>query len=240
MKKILFTIIVSFLCCCAVAQNPAEHKKQLKDSTKTNIEKPVIIRDRLTFDIFHSFWMGTPKQGNFKKFNPGFNVTAMWDFTLPQQSAISFGLGLGFTYFTQYSNCLLQYDYDDALTKYYVIPDGIKYKNNHIIYTNCNIPFEIRYRHRNGFKFSVGIHVGLVSGLAQRYKGPDYDGTEEVTLNYKDKDFYEKTKFSADVYMRIGWKAIGVYYSYQLNKVFNTGKGPNMNPMSLGISISLF
>lgn len=241
MKRITFTIVFLLSTFCVLAQNATEHKNNQKDSIKRHIiEKPVIIRDRLTFDIFHSFWIGAPSQGNFKKFNPGFNVTAMWDFTLPQQSSISFGLGLGFSYFSQYSNCLLQYDYQTGINTYYIIPENIKYKTNRIVYTNCNLPIEIRYRHRCGFKFSVGIHVGLVSGLAHRYKGPNYDGTTDVTLNYKNRDFYDKTKFSADVYARIGWKAIGVYYSYQLNKVFASGKGPNINPMSVGISISLF
>ena len=36
------------------------------------------------------------------------------------------------------------------------------------------------------------------------------------------------------------WKEFAVFYSYQINKVFEEGKGPSMNNMSVGLSISLF
>ena len=147
---------------------------------------------------------------------------------------------LGFTYYTQYSNCMLKYVRDDDVSRYFILPESIEYKHSRVAYMNCNIPIEIRYRHPCGFKLDVGVHVGLVAGLSYKYKGPHYNGVDGDYLNYKDLDFYNKQKFSADVYLRMGWKAFGVYYSYQLNKVFETSKGPAMNPMSLGISIALF
>lgn len=241
MKKAILVIFLYALIFCVSAEHYELRKKEPKDSTTNPCgDKLLVVRDRLTFDIYHTFWMGTPTQGDFKKFNPGFNVSAMWDFMLPQTRAISFGLGLGFTYNTQYSNCLLQYNSTTDITKYFVLPSSIEYKSSRMVYTHCNIPIEIRYRHCSGVKFSLGIRVGMVTGISHRYKGPDYDGTEGVKLNYKNKDFHNMSKFCADIYARVGWKAFGVYYSYQLNKVFENGKGPSLNPMNLGISISLF
>lgn len=220
----------------ATAQNPSTPtKEELKKR-----EKVVVVRDRLNFDIFHSFWLGTPASGDFNKFNPGFGVSAMWDFKVPQTPALSFGLGVGCTLYTQFSNCIMAYDRAEEINKFYIIPDNIDYKISRVSTINCHIPFEIRYRHTSGFKLSAGIHVGIVAGFAHRYKGDNFNGVEDEYLNYKNRDFYNKQKFSADVYMRIGWKAFGVFYSYQLNKVFDAGKGPKMNPMSLGLSISLF
>lgn len=239
MKKIVFLIAIcgAFLTMSAQSHQPAADSDKDNGGKKQKVE---VIRDRLNFDIFHTFWMGTPAQGNFKKFNPGFNVAAMWDFKIPQTPVLSFGLGLGFTYYTQYSNCIMKYDRENDLNKYFIIPENIEYKYSRMSYMNCHIPFEIRYRHSCGFKLSVGIHVGLVAGFAHRYKGDNYNGVEDEYLNYKNRDFYNKQKFSADVYLRMGWKAIGVFYSYQLNQVFDAGKGPKLNPMSLGISVSLF
>lgn len=239
MKKIVLLTLVLAWSLAAFAQDNGIEAKKRNDNGGT-LPRIEVVRDRLNFDIFHSFWMGTPSQGDFKKFNPGFNVSAMWDFKLPQSPSISFGLGLGFSFYTQYSNCILQYDRTKDLNMYYIVPEDVEYKHCRLSYMNCNIPFEIRYRHTNGFKFSVGIHVGLVAGLASQYKGPDFNGVEDDYLNYKNRDFHNKQKFSADVYMRMGWKAFGVFYSYQLNKVFDAGKGPKINPMSVGISISLF
>ena len=43
-------------------------------------EKPEIVRDRLNIDIYHSFWMGMPQEVKHMKFDPGFSVSALWDF----------------------------------------------------------------------------------------------------------------------------------------------------------------
>ncbi|HNW68252.1 MAG TPA: hypothetical protein PKK66_05320 [Bacteroidales bacterium] len=237
MKKIILCIVVCLIGVVSYAQNDVAGKPQ---NLLDKIDRPVVVRDRLVFDIYHSFWMGTPSQGNFKKFNPGFNVAVLWDFLTPKKGPVSFGLGLGFTYYTQFSNCVLKMDKEADAMKYYLIPDNIDYKLNRVSYVNCHIPFEIRYRHSSGFKIGVGINVGLVAGMSHRYKGDDFNGVEGDFLNYKNKDFYYKQKFSADVYLRMGWKAFGVFYSYQLNKVFDEGKGPKIYPMSVGVSISLF
>ncbi len=247
MKKSLLFILLFALLTAGYAQN--DTPSQSGEPAESTVEKPVkpeknykplVVRDRLVFDIYHSFWMGTPSQGDFLKFDPGFNVSAMWDFILPQAKSLSFGLGLGFTYYTQYSDCMFKYNRSKDISQYYILPEDLEYKHSRLAYMNVNIPIEIRYRHPCGFKIDVGVHVGLVAGLTYKYKGPHYNGVEDDYLNYKDYDFYNKQKFSADVYIRMGWKAFGVYYSYQLNKVFETGKGPAMNPMSLGISIALF
>ena len=247
MKKSLLFILLFVLLAAGHAQN--ETSAQSNEPVESTVEKPakpeknfkpLVVRDRLVFDIYHSFWMGTPSQGDFLKFDPGFNVSAMWDFILPQAKSLSFGLGLGFTYYTQYSDCMFKYNRSKDISQYYILPEDLEYKHSRLAYMNVNIPIEIRYRHPCGFKIDVGVHVGLVAGLTYKYKGPHYNGVEDDYLNYKDYDFYNKQKFSADVYIRMGWKAFGVYYSYQLNKVFETGKGPAMNPMSLGISIALF
>ena len=240
MKKLLALLLIGSMFAVAQAQDATGEQPAEKAEKPQKEYKPLVVRDRLVFDIYHSFWMGTPSQGNFMKFDPGFNVSAMWDFMLPQAKSISFGLGVGFTYYTQYSNCLLKYVRDDDVSRYFILPEDLEYKHSRVAYMNCNIPIEIRYRHPCGFKLDVGVHVGLVAGLSYKYKGPHYNGVDGDYLNYKDLDFYNKQKFSADVYLRMGWKAFGVYYSYQLNKVFETSKGPAMNPMSLGISIALF
>lgn len=244
MKKIVIIalLLTWFSAIYAQTESTEQPAKNDKENTEkvTTQDKPLVVRDRLIFDIYHSFWMGMPSQGNFMKFNPGFNVSAMWDFMLPQNKSISFGLGLGFTYYTQYSDCIIKYVREDDVNRYFILPDDLEYKYSRVSYMNCNIPIEIRYRHKSGFKIDFGVHVGLVAGFAHRYKGDNYNGIEDEFLNYKNRDFYNKQKFSADVYLRMGWKSFGIYYSYQLNKVFDVGKGPAMNPMSLGISIALF
>ena len=204
----------------------------------TQTEKPVVFRDRLIMDIYHSFWMGMPTQVSHMKFDPGFNVSAIWDFKL-KEKPIAFGLGVGVSYYTQFSNALLRYDEPSDLMRYYVLPESVKYNLLKMNYLNVNIPLEFRYRHPNGFKFSVGARVGLVCEVSQKYKGQDPSTASDTTM-YKNLRMEHKMKYNVDVYTRIGWKFINAYYSFQVTPLFTNGKGPKIYPMSVGISLSLF
>jgi hypothetical protein len=219
-------------------------QEQTRDITelqqKIQKEAVEVFRDRLIVDVYHSFWMNMPTKVT-PKFNPGFNVAVLWDFKATKKSPVSFGLGVGCTFHTQFSNAQLKHNYETGITKYYLLPQAIvdTMKLNRITYINCNIPLEFRYRHKNGFKFTVGVRLGLVAELSQRYKGHNIEG-QNIVDNYKYFLKEERQKINFDVYMRCGWKFVGVYYSYQVNKLFNEGKGPAVTPMSLGISLSLF
>ena len=232
-KIILFT-----LCLFTVLTVFSQEQKDVAFQQKLKKEAVEVFRDRLIVDVFHSFWFSAPK-GVTQKFNPGFNVAVLWDFKATKKSPISFGLGLGCTYHTQFSNAQLRYDNTLEITKYNILPDVIKPKLNRITYINCNIPFEFRYRHKNGFKITAGARLGLIAEISQRYKGDNIEGNG-TSENYK---YFLKTgrqNINFDVYFRCGWKFVGIYYSYQVNRLFNEGKGPAVNPMSLGISLSLF
>lgn len=200
--------------------------------------KPVIFRDRLIMDIYHTFWMGMPAEVNHAKFDPGFNVSAIWDFNT-NNKPVAFGLGLGISYYTQYSNALLQYDEDKEIMRYFVLPSQVKFNTVKMNYLNVNIPLEFRYRHENGFKFTIGARAGLICNVSQKYKGQD-PSTAADTVMYKNLRMEDKMKYNVDVYTRIGWKFVDVYYNFQLTPLFSTGKGPKIYPMSVGISLSIF
>jgi hypothetical protein len=220
----------------------SQEQKNNELNQKIKKEAVEVFRDRLIVDVFHSFWFNVPNTVTHK-FNPGFNVAVLWDFKATKKSPISFGLGVGCVFHTQFSNAQLQYDNEKKINKYYVLPDILTKKDslklNKMTYINCNIPLEFRYRHKSGFKITVGARLGLVAEISQRYKGKNLEGNNG-TENYK---YFLKTgrqNVNFDVYMRAGWKFVAVYYSYQVNKLFIEGKGPAINPMSVGISLSLF
>lgn len=202
--------------------------------------KPIYVRDRFMVDILHTFWVKAPKSINPQKFNPGFNISAMWDFKLPNKSPLSFGLGLGFTYYTQFSEAMLKANTANSnVMEYHIIADEIKYSLNRTSFTNINIPLEFRYRHASGFKISAGVRLGLTTGISYRYKGSDPAGTGKK-MNYKSYEIYNKEKYNFDVYIRTGWKVVGVYACYQITSPFQSAKGPQMNPFSVGLTVNFF
>jgi len=242
MKPLRILLIIIFSCLSFSVFTQDEGNKLTELQQKQKKETVEIFRDRLIIDIYHSFWMGTPEMVK-SKFNPGFNVALLWDFKASKKSPISFGLGLGCTFHTQFSDAHLKYNETTGITKYHVLPPTVSHKDsmklNRITYINYNIPLELRYRHKNGFRFTVGVRLGLIGELSQRYKGKNIDG-KHTDDNYK---YFLKTnrqKFNFDAYMRCGWKFVSVYYSYQVNKLYSDGKGPAVTPMSVGISLSPF
>ncbi|MBR4786795.1 MAG: outer membrane beta-barrel protein [Bacteroidales bacterium] len=230
---LLFVAVIGFTPLFAqTPQTPYTGKESEKNT------KPIVFRDRLVMDVFHTFWMGMPKEVKHLKFDPGFNFSAMWDFKI-KEKPVAFGLGVGISYYTQYSNALLRYDKQDDIMRYYLIPENVEYKLLKMNYLNVNIPLEFRYRHENGFKFSIGARAGLICEVSQKYKGQDPSNPSD-TLMYKNLNVQNKFKYNVDVYTRIGWKFVDVYYSFQVTPLFTENKGPKIRPMSVGISLSLF
>jgi len=231
-------IILFCISFCSIITVFSQEQKNNETIQRLKKEAVEVFRDRLVLDIFHTQWVNVPKSVT-NKFNPGFNLSVLWDFKATKKSPISFGVGIGCGYYTQFSNAQLKYDNTTKITKYYVLPGTVSNKLNRMSYINCNIPVEFRYRHKSGFKISVGARLGVVAEISQRYKGDNIEGTG-VSENYK---YFLKTgrqNIHFDVYARCGWKFVAVYYSYQVNKLFTDGKGPKINPMSMGISLSLF
>ncbi len=237
MKRVFLTIVM--LLVCAGAFLSAQTTLTPYTTPKDTADEPLVVfRDRLIMDIYHTFWMNMPTKVTHMKFDPGFTVSAIWDFKI-KKKPIAFGLGVGISYYTQYSNSLLRYDAVSGNMKYYVLPEDVKYNVLKMNYMNVNIPVEFRYRHPNGFKFTVGARVGLIAHLSQKYKGSD-PAVPADTAMYRNSLIKNKMKYNIDVYTRIGWKFVDVYYCFQPTPLFADNKGPKIYPMSLGISLSLF
>lgn len=235
-KKILSLLLISLvgiqLLMAQTTQTPYTGKENESE------KKPMVFRDRLIMDVYQTFWMGMPKEVTHMKFDPGFNFSAIWDFKI-KQKPVAVGLGVGISYYTQFSNALLQYDKTLDMVRYNLIPENVSYKLLKMNYLNVNIPLEFRYRNDNGFKFTVGARAGLICEVSQKYKGQD-PAVPSDTMMYKNLNLPNKFKYNIDVYTRIGWKFVNVYYSFQPTPLFTTGKGPKICPMSVGISLSLF
>lgn len=237
MKRIFLTVVV--ICCCAGSLLTAQTPETPYTTPKDTADEPLVVfRDRFVIDVYHTFWMGMPVQVQHMKFDPGVNFSAIWDFKI-KKKPIAIGLGIGVSYYTQYSNALLQYDKVNDLMKYYVLPEGVSYNHVSMNYLSLNVPLEFRYRHPNGFKFSVGARAGWVALVNQDYKGSNPSNPSDTAV-YINKMVYHKMKYNIDFYTRIGWKFVDVYYCFQVTPLFADNKGPKIRPMSLGVSLSLF
>jgi hypothetical protein len=246
MKRLLLIAVACFMVYSANAQEKLSPKKgALSVLTQS---------DRIVFNIYSDIWMNAPTGSmTIKKINRGADFYLMKEFPFGK-SNFSFALGLGIGCHNLYSDATPGYALDsngakifDGSTVFTKIPDSsldkkqpINWKNNKFTQVYLDIPLEFRYRLKNNaFKVYLGGKVGLMLSNHTKYNGDDYtENYPTGNIRIKEYKIPNVQKFRYGLTARIGWKWIQVYGYYSLSKLFIKDKGPEMYPISVGLTIS--
>jgi hypothetical protein len=146
-------------------------------------------------------------------------------------------MGLGISNHNFYSGNSMINDIKADTIVYSTIPQD--FKRTKINMTYLEVPAELKFRTKGGFKVVVGAKVGYKLASKQKYIGnrSQDDGTK---VNQKEQKIYQLQDWTFGPTLRIGYKWITVYGYYQITNVFNKSRGPEMMPLSLGITITPF
>lgn len=234
MKKIIFLLTLSFFI-TLVTDTSAQ---VLSESAKRKVT--------VGADLFTDIWMysvdGTFLGSGFetRTINQGVNVFIMYNLQMGE-SQHSFSIGLGLRNHNMYSNSRVEDVKGDSII-FNVIPDAgvnkVDYKRSKINLTYLEIPLEFKFRWESGFKFGVGFKGGYLVDSKEKYVGTrPATGTWEKVKN-KDINYLEDFSFGAT--LRVGYKFISVFGYYQITKVFEVSRGPELYPISVGITITPF
>jgi hypothetical protein len=241
MKKILL-IILLFTTAMAYAQDGAIPSAQ---DGKVSFLKRLTTR----VDLFTDIWKGgndTIKPGTL---NPGISFYVTIDNPLGEKKTPwSYSYGLGLTSQNFYNNDFIGYRKDANgvyVTYYYKIPSkttdnlvNVTYKKNKEVFTYLDAPLEFRY-HKGPFRAAVGMKFGLLLGASSKYKGTDVnDKLGSITLKESTTRNMETTRYGATFSIGYGILLFNGYY--QLSKIYSDGLGPQLYPISLGISLRPF
>lgn len=201
------------------------------------------------FDIFTDIWTDVPEEMDMQAINLGYNISA--SYIIPIENT-NFGvlLGLGITGHNLYSDAV-QVDVLDAagsptgeveFMKLDSILSGVSYTRNKIALTYAEVPFEIRYYNPdNGIKVSAGMRIGFLLDSHSKYNGQDYlFGNEDDNIKFKIKDLDNISEYRFTPFVRVGWKWVNVTASYGLTGMYEQNQGPQMRPISLGLSFTPF
>ena len=229
MKKVILLITLCVACSSLMFG-------QAQDSIGIPVKvgaSSTLYKDRIVLDFFNSFWLGTPENIKTKPVQFGFNGSFIFDIPVRKNAPFSFGLGIGVTNFNFYSdgNWYIKSGY---ITD--VVPITVKYNKNKITFTNLNIPLEFRYRHRSGFKIGAGVRIGTTADVHTKYFGRDISGRDSK-VQIKDYNIPNRTKIPVEITFRTGWKFVSLYGGYMITPMFEAEKGPQINPISVGISL---
>lgn len=196
--------------------------------------------DMLIVDFYHNFWLNVPDSVDSRAFSQGVNVAVTYNFPILSKG-FSLAVGLGVKSHNFYSNSILKTDSATGVS--YFSPsarNGKDYVVNKLSTTYITIPLEIRYKSKSKFRASLGFTVGLRIDGHTKYNGDDYlFGTnDKLKIKLRPVDNLNIWNFSTTA--RIGYKWINLLVSYSLNKIFTANKGPEIQPLSVGISIIPF
>jgi len=197
-------------------------------------------------DFYTDIWQysvdGTflPEGFRARTINQGANVFLMYNLQMGE-SLHSFSVGLGIRSVNMYTNSRIEDVKGDSII-YNLIPDKgpdkVDYKRYKINMTYAEIPIEFKFRWESGFKFGIGFKGGYLIDSKDKYVGTRPEsGTWEKVKN-KDINFVEDFAFGATV--RVGYKFIQVFGYNQIKKVFEGSRGPELYPISVGITITPF
>ncbi|MEI6577044.1 MAG: outer membrane beta-barrel protein [Bacteroidota bacterium] len=228
MKKVLLFLFCIAFATSLLAQDVIKPEKQQKPGLATGV------------DIYNDFWRVKSSEMTPRGLNQGVDGFIVYNVPV-DKTPLSFSIGTGISVHNLYSNCILQ---EDSNKTYYfskiinLVPGkSTSYKRSKISVASWDFPLEFRYRNKGGLTFALGFKFGMNINSMTKYKGTDYTGMTNDNIKFKVKDLDNMVKWSYGFTARAGYKMVEFYYYYAITNIFTTNKGPEIAPMSLGISI---
>lgn len=188
------------------------------------------------FDLFTDFWQNPPSVLDAKWYNRGANVNILVNNQMGE-SRFDFSYGVSFGSHNLYTDAWIK-DVNQA-SVFEKIPDTLDHKKYKITLAYCDFPLEFKYRAKNKWRYYAGIKLGFLINHHSKYIGLDPE-TYAYNVKIKRDDVRYVNFWRYVVYARVGYKWFNVFGQYSLNHSFKDGQGPDMYPISVGISLMPF
>ncbi len=207
---------------------------QAQENVDTNYYDPPRKLDRFIFQYGYAGWLEKPDGIELEPWS--YNITVHYMQDIPfGESAFAGAIGLGFASHNTFYNGLFVEDPDgEEPTQLQPYPDGEEPDKNKLSANYLNVPVELRFRSSGSpaFKISVGGEIGYMVNLHNKI----IDG--EGKRKFYGIDGVNPLRYGAKA--RIGYGRLNAYGYYALTPFFEEGKGPELVPFALGLSLTLF
>lgn len=227
MKNLFVTLIVLLFTLMSVhCQTPEK-----KDSKKFNT----------VLEVFNDFQRNVPDSVKSKLINNGISFFGYYELPIGK-SQFSFAVGSGISSHNFYHNALIKVDSLNVTRLYPIgtLYPNISYKINKLNLAYLDFPLELRLRTKNDIRAALGFRIGVKINSHSKYKGDDYLNQSGKLLHVKFKNVQNTDDLRYGIAMRIGWKFINLTGFYSLSSFFENDKGPQIAPISVGISLMPF
>lgn len=195
--------------------------------------------------VFTDFWQKVPDSVNNRTINQGADVFVTYSFPMDKNDHIFFfaGAGLGAHNFYSKSQLNLASDNSSYFDDFPSTANGhsVTVKKSKLSITYFDIPFGFQYKATNKIHATLGFKVGWSINDHTKYKGTDYTSTSTGrTVRLKESSLPNIQNIHYGPFLTVGYKWFGLTASYQITSVFEKDLGPQIYPISVGVTFKPF
>jgi hypothetical protein len=179
-----------------------------------------------------------------------FNLYYQYDFRLfKSKFSVVPGIGFAFERYKFKDGAVLGYNSNDSLTMLSPTEAGYtSLKKSQLITNIVEVPIEFCFRSNpddpaRSFRASIGGRFGYMFDSFTKVKYREEGETKKI----KDKQNYNLNAFRYGVTAKVGFGAFNLFGYYNLNSLFESGKGPgykgtvtDFNTFTVGVSLAAF
>ncbi|MFL5787915.1 MAG: outer membrane beta-barrel protein [Flavisolibacter sp.] len=239
MRRLVSTALALCFVSCLFAQADTTVKVKVTNYI------PRTSNDHFLIQFGGTGWLNKPDSIHTTGFSRTFNMYLMLDFPFKTNPHFSVGIGPGIAS----DNIFLNKTYvglkdNNSTIRFKDLSDTNYFKKYKLGTVYAEAPVELRYRSdkdndAKSFKLALGVKVGYL--LDAKVKGKTLvDKNGNTLLSYIDKE--GNTKYFNSVRVsgmaRIGYGHFSVFGSYSFTPLFKEGAGPQVKPLTIGLTIS--
>jgi hypothetical protein len=240
MRKIVFAVIAICLVSTAFAQKDSSIRKMLPTSKK---EAPS--NDHFFIQVGHLSWVGKPDSIHTKGIPRSLNIYLMLNFPFKTDPHWSVALGPGIASDNMnFDKMTVGIADGTSSVRFHNVADTSHFKRYKLSVNFLEVPVELRYRFnpnddRHSVKIALGAKVGTLINAHTKGKILQNSGGQtlnDYTLKQSSKAYFSKQRLS---FMgRIGVGSFSLFASYSVTPVFKEGLGPDVRPLTIGLTIA--
>lgn len=195
--------------------------------------------DHIVLDVNYDRFQKVPEGITQGYFNVGVDAYLFHDHPMNKKGTLAWALGVGYSGMNIHHNGQWIYQVGDetTTTEFIPYPDQLKLYKNKISLNYVEVPFELRIRTMNtsieernvaNFRFYLGFKGGYLVNSHTKYR----DDESKIKVY----DIKNLLQYRYGPTVRIGFKKLSLCGFYSLTSIFESNKGPELYPFSVGLT----
>lgn len=238
MRKVLFLFLLLGSATLGFAQDSAARR-----SMKPRVD--VTGGDHLLVQFGYTWWQGKPDSLNTGGFSRTFNAYLMFSFPFKTNPHLSVALGPGIaTDHIFFEKTRVNIAEPTSTLVFENRSDTDYFKKYKLATAYLELPVELRYSSKpfdNKHSIKVALGAKIATILSAWTKGDELSNKngstiKDYTMKEKSTRFFNTTRLS--VMGRIGYGPFSLFTSYAITPLLKEGAGPELRPMTIGLTLS--